>query len=169
MYAYIIAFEGKNKGLHDCNDGHPNLCEKGANLIRQNRQQIINRYSMHAEKVSEYLGKDAVAVFLIEPDFYQYYHTDHKQEGGTLSGKEMRALYDEFGKAIKSHLPNALISWDISPWADLNTWWSFFKDSQYVDLIHTSGGQHHAGKTVLLKYYGSFAECLAFFLFFQNP
>jgi hypothetical protein len=29
----------------------------------------------------------------------------------------MRALFDDFAKAIKNELPNAIISWDISAWA----------------------------------------------------
>ena len=36
--------------------------------------------------------------------------------GGTLSGEYMRALFDDFVKAIKAELPNAIISWDISAW-----------------------------------------------------
>ena len=41
-------------------------------------------------------------------------------------------------------MPNALISWDISPWGDMSRWWSYFKDSKYVDLVNTSGGGHKA-------------------------
>ena len=62
----------------------------------------------------------------------------------------MRALYDDFAKAIKRHLPNALLSWDISAWAteeQFNTWWGFFKTSPHVDFIHTSGGQGHPEST----------------------
>ena len=56
----------------------------------------------------------------------------------------MRELFDDFAKAIKSELPNAIISWDISAWlteSAMTTWWGFFKTSPYIDYIHTSGGQ----------------------------
>ena len=75
--------------------------------------------------------------------FWQFYG-DKTQEGGTLDGPFMRKLFDDFAAAIKAELPNAKISWDISAWigeAGMTTWWSFFKDSKYIDFIHTSGGQ----------------------------
>lgn len=93
---------------------------------------------------TSYLGPDATAIFLIEPDLYQYYH-ETRQQGGTLTGPYLRSLYDDICKTIKSVLPNAKTSWDISPWAkDMTTFWGYFKDSIYVDFIHTSGGGHKA-------------------------
>jgi len=50
----------------------------------------------------------------------------------------MRSLYDDIATAIKSKVPKALISWDISPWIsenDMRTWWGFFSDSPNVDLV----------------------------------
>ncbi len=64
--------------------------------------------------------------------------------GGGLSGEDSRKLFDDIVKSIKGQLPKALISWDISPWDDMNKWWSFFKDSKNIDFIHTSGGGHLA-------------------------
>jgi hypothetical protein len=66
------------------------------------------------------------------------YWGDYKQQGGTLSGQYMRSLYDDIANAIKSKLPKALISWDISPWIsenDMRTWWGFFSDSKNVDIV----------------------------------
>jgi hypothetical protein len=80
----------------------------------------------------------------------------------------MRSLFDDFVKAIKSQLPNARISWDISAWIGtegMRTWlvlrklikkldtigyyfflnllfrWGFFSNSTDIDFINTSGGQ----------------------------
>lgn len=55
----------------------------------------------------------------------------------------MRELFDQIVIIIKSELPNALISWDISAWLSkqaMTDWWSFFKTAD-IDFIHTSGGQ----------------------------
>ena len=51
LYAYIIAYEAKNKWhLQDCNVPGQNLCQKGANYIRQYRSRIIDRYAYQASK-----------------------------------------------------------------------------------------------------------------------
>jgi hypothetical protein len=132
------------QGLHDCNDASPNLCEQGADFIRNNRQHIIDRYLMHSYQFAKYLDSTtSKVVFLIEPDFYQYY-SNANSNNNPLSGSEMRSLFDDISKAIKLNLPNAFISWDISPWAnDMSTWWSYFADSSDINYIHTSGGQNH--------------------------
>jgi hypothetical protein len=65
----------------------------------------------------------------------------------------MRKLFDDFAAAIKAELPNAKISWDISAWigeAGMTQWWSFFKDSKYIDFVNTSGGQAH-GESASIK------------------
>jgi hypothetical protein len=56
----------------------------------------------------------------------------------------MRSLFDDFVLAIKSELPNARISWDISPWLSqpaMQIWWGFFSSSPHINYIHTSGGE----------------------------
>jgi hypothetical protein len=117
FYAYIIATEAKHKiGLKDCNvDANWNLCKFGSQFIRDNRALLVDRYHHYASKIAAYLGSSAKTIFLIEPDFWQYYGTS-TQQGGALSGPYMKALFDDFVSAIKSHLPNALISFDISAW-----------------------------------------------------
>ena len=51
FYAYVIAFEARNAwGLKDCNMGHPNLCERGSQYIRENRARIVERYDHHSSK-----------------------------------------------------------------------------------------------------------------------
>jgi hypothetical protein len=46
---------------------------------------------------------------------WQYYGDAH-QEGGPCTGAFMRQFFDDIAFAIKSELPNAKISWDISAW-----------------------------------------------------
>ncbi|CAF0944901.1 unnamed protein product [Brachionus calyciflorus] len=149
-YAYVIAFEARAKfGFQDC-DVHPtnNLCHGGANFIRQNRALLVSRYAHWASETAKALGdRNAPIVWLIEPDFWQYYG-DSTQQGGPLSGEYMRALFDDFAKEIKSQLPNAKISWDLSAWIredGMTKWWGYFKTSPYIDFVHTSGGQGQAG------------------------
>lgn len=159
FYGYIIAFEARNKDfIYDCNDPqHPTstLCQKGANFIRNNRQLILSRYEMHSKKISEYLGTQSTTIFLIEPDFLQY-HDNWKQEGGPLTGAQMRSLFDDIVKAIKKNLPNALISWDISPWIseyEMRQWWGYFSSAQ-IDFINTSGGGNHANSETIQMGHG---------------
>jgi len=79
LYGYIIAFEARNlQGLSDC-DVHnefSSLCEQGANFIRNNRNLILSRYSMHSKKIAEYMGESSTAIFLIEPDFWYKFFLD---------------------------------------------------------------------------------------------
>ena len=71
FYAYIIAFEARNlQGLKDCDVGTPNLCQYGANFIRNNRAYLIGRYTHQASRIADYIGRNGVAIFLIEPDFW---------------------------------------------------------------------------------------------------
>ena len=127
------------------------MCNQGANFIRNNRQLIINRYSEHSAQFANYLGSSATAVFLIEPDFYQYYSTANGNSN-PLSGAYMRSLFDDIANAIKSKLPNALISWDISPWAnDMPTWWGYFASSPNINFIHTSGGQNRGDLSTIQR------------------
>jgi hypothetical protein len=143
FYAYFIAFMGRQLwGLQDCDMPGKNLCEKGAEFIRQNRAKIVSAYANFASQAAQIIGSNRQVLWLIEPDFYQYY-SDQRQENGVLSGSYMRSLFDDFALAIKKSLPNAQISWDISPWASesqMRQWWGFFRDSPNINYLHTSGG-----------------------------
>ena len=151
FYAYIIAFEARNDwNLQDCNVGYPNLCQQGSKYIRENYDHIVERYKHQSSNIATYIGRNGFCVFLIEPDFWQYYGDTHTQEGGTLSGEQMRALYDDIAAAIKKNLPNAALSWDISAWIGqegMKTWWEFFKSSTDIDFINTSGGEGQGGSS----------------------
>ena len=55
----------------------------------------------------------------------------------------MLDLFNQIVLSIKKYLPNAAISWDISPWIGqdgMKTWWYYFSNLSYIDFIHTSGG-----------------------------
>jgi hypothetical protein len=147
FYGYIIANMARFiKGLKDCDVGVPNLCQQGANFIREYRQQIIAKYKSYASEAAKIIGRNSELLWLIEPDFWQYYG-DHEQQGGTLNGQYMRQLFDEIASAVKSELPNSKLSWDISAWLgepEMQTWWSFFASSPHITFIHTSGGQSKA-------------------------
>lgn len=166
FYGYVIAFEARNlQGLQDCNVGTPSLCQYGSQFIKNNRARIIERYNNHTYNIAQILGSTYTTIFLIEPDFWQYYGDTSTQVGGALryirdiyfiillyffdllmlySGTYMRQLFDDIAATIRKNLPNALISWDISAWigqAGMTTWWGFFQTSPYINFIHTSGGQ----------------------------
>jgi hypothetical protein len=146
FYAYITAFTARQmQNLQDCDVSHTNtLCTNGADFIRNNRQLLVNRYADYALNLAKILGTSSTAIFLIEPDFWQYYGWTQTQVNGALSGTFMRQLLDDYVAAIKQSLPNTLISWDISAWIGeqgMRDWWSFFQSADYINFVHTSGGQ----------------------------
>jgi hypothetical protein len=62
----------------------------------------------------------------------------------------MRSFFNDIVGAIKSELPYARISWDISAWLSedaMRTWWGFFATSTDIDYINTSGGQSYPNAT----------------------
>jgi hypothetical protein len=147
FYGYVIAFEARNiMGLQDCNVGTPNLCQQGSQFIRNYTPRILERYDHHSSHIASYIGTNGFCIFLIEPDFWQYYGDKTTQIGGGLSGPQMRSLFDQIVQTIKKNLPNAAISFDISAWigqAGMKTWWGLFADSKDINFIHTSGGEAH--------------------------
>jgi len=147
FYGYIIAFMARQLwGLQDCDHPDPNvpkLCYKGSEFLRVKKWDVVMKYKFFATETAKIIGRDTEMVWLIEPDFWQYYGDQH-QEGGPCTGQFMRQFYEDVAFAIKGELPNARISWDISAWIGeqgMRTWWGFFASSPYVDYLHTSGGQ----------------------------
>lgn len=72
FYAYVIAFEARAMlGYQDC-DVHPtnNLCHKGSNFIRNNRNHILSKYNEHALNIAYTYGTTDPVIFDIEPDFW---------------------------------------------------------------------------------------------------
>ena len=69
------------------------------------------------------------------------------QSSKALSGDEMRLLFDDIVRLIKTYLPKALISWDIISSItenEMKILWKYFENSSNIDFINTSGGKTHA-------------------------
>jgi hypothetical protein len=144
-YSYILAFTARaDLGLKDCNVGTPNLCQQGANYIRQKKSRILSQYAKYASETAKAWGTQDPIVWLMEPDFYQY-ASDAKQEGGPLTFAEAGALMGELVATVRQSLPNAVFSLDISPWiAEPAKWYGSFKMQDFA-YLNTSGGDTEAG------------------------
>lgn len=72
FYAYVIAFEARAMwNLQDCDvSSTTNLCIRGSEFIRQNRQRLVDKYTEHSKEIANRYGKDKVVVFVMEPDFW---------------------------------------------------------------------------------------------------
>ena len=87
FYAYVIAFEARaTQGIQDC-DVHPtnNLCHMGAQYIRNNRKQIIDKYHEHALNIAYTYGTTDPVIFVMEPDFWYFafnYSGSYRQKLG---------------------------------------------------------------------------------------
>ena len=69
------------------------------------------------------------------------YYGSRKQIGGTLTGDEMRKLFNDIISIIKKNIPNAMIAWDASlelSQTEITDWWAYFKDSENIDFVYTS-------------------------------
>ncbi len=85
----------------------------------------------------------------MEPDFYQYTYTGIETAPWTFA--QAAQIMSQFVAAMKTYLPNAAFSMDISPWVGTNNntgsdgsdngknWYSYFDMSQFT-FINTSGG-----------------------------
>lgn len=139
VYMYLVAGLARAElGLQDCNVGTPNLCQNGANYLRQNRTFITQRYRDVAGQIASEWGSQAPILIHIEPDFFQYAQTFNTQQQNPLSVSEAQAIMNEWIAAIKSALPNAQIVLDVSPWnPDLAGWFSGMNLDQvsYVGLV----------------------------------
>jgi hypothetical protein len=124
-YAYIVAGLARHiAGLRDCDmsdSPSTSLCVHGADFIRQHAPQILELYSHYANETASRLGRSSDTVWLIEPDWYQY--SQEGQQGGGLTQDAMVSLYGRISDSIRSHLPRARLSVDVSPWAtDQDAW-----------------------------------------------
>lgn len=150
-YSYILAFTARNDlGLKDCNVGTPNLCQQGANFIRQKKARILSQYDKYASETAKTWGTQNPVIWMMEPDFYQY-ASDKAQEGGPLTYAEAGALMEEIVATVRKSLPNAVFSMDISPWIpDPAKWFGAFKMDDFA-YMNTSGGDTEAGDVRIRK------------------
>eukprot|EP00967_Tisochrysis_lutea_P030288 scaffold35539_cov35-Tisochrysis_lutea.AAC.3 len=128
-YAYIVAGLARHMaGLQDCDVSDSptkSLCVHGADFIRSHQADILELYSHFANETATRLGRSSDSVWLIEPDWYQY--SQQSQKGGGLPHNMMISLYHRISVAIRSRLPRARLSIDVSPWAnDQDSWLTAF-------------------------------------------
>jgi hypothetical protein len=144
IVAYVAAFYAKRQlNLNDCNVGEPDLCQHGAQAIQQNLSAILGVYDSYARGYANCYGTERPIIFAMEPDYYQY--TEERQTD-PMSPSEAGQIMAQFVGAIRTHLPNALFSLDISPWVGPNNgedhgaeWFSNF-DMSLFTFVSTSGG-----------------------------
>ncbi len=146
-FSYLIAFMAKKElKIDDCNVSDNNLCKKGAGYIRENRDVIVTRYGDFAKETAKVYGTERTLIWLLEPDFHQY--TTDEQEGGGISYPEMASLLQDIIEQIMTHMPNALISMDVSPWIDQQPWLSSFTHQfPLIDYMNTSGGSSNGASS----------------------
>lgn len=161
VVAYVSAFYVKRHhgNLCDCNvgtcgqtDGRPNdLCNFGAQYIKQDLSKIIEVYRSYAKGYAACLGTTRPIVFEMEPDWYQY---TGSSQVSPMSKTEAADIIEQYVGAIKESLPNAFFSLDISPWVDDNgatngrDWYSQF-DLSLFTFINTSGGSTLGANTLI--------------------
>jgi hypothetical protein len=154
IVAYVAAFYVKRHfGICDCNvtscGANNDLCHTGAADITNNLAAIVNVYKSYAQGFAACYGTTKPIVFEMEPDFYQYTYTGIETAPWTFA--QAGQIMGQFAAAIKTYLPNAALSMDISPWVGTNdntggdgsdngkNWYSYFDMSQFT-FINTSGG-----------------------------
>jgi hypothetical protein len=138
---YISANYVKNKyQLCDCNVAGcagGNLCQYGSQYITQEWANILAAYTSNSTGFAGCLGGRPI-IFEMEPDWYQYTGGGQTQPWTPAqAGTNMTALVN----ALKSSLPSAVFSMDISPWIPNNgaNWYTNF-DMSLFTFINTSGG-----------------------------
>jgi hypothetical protein len=147
FYAYIIA---KASGLGDCNTGGK-LCTDGAGWLKNNISKVKTIYENYASNVASKYGTEKSTIWLLEPDYYQYF-SDAKQTT-KLSYSEAADFMDQLMTVVKKHLPNAMFSTDLSPWIEdqknTSNWYGTLPTSK-CNFVNTSGGESEAGNTKIV-------------------
>ena len=155
VVAYLAAGIVKRRAnICDCNvtscGTNNDLCHQGAALINQHKQTILNAYRSYSQGYAGCYGTTKPIVFAMEPDFYQYTATTQTDP---WTPTEAGQIMSEFVAALRSSLPNAHFSFDISPWVAPNNgsdhganWFSNF-DMSLFTFVSTSGGGTNANTT----------------------
>ena len=152
IVAYVSAFYIKRHhgGLCDCNvsgcgmvDGKVNdLCHFGSQHIQADLSAIVNVYKNYAQGYAACYGTTRPIIFEMEPDWYQYIGNTQTDP---MTKEEAAKIIGQYVDAIRSSLPNAYFSIDVSPWVDDNgstngqDWYSHFDLSKFT-FANTSGG-----------------------------
>ncbi|MET0412212.1 MAG: hypothetical protein ABW217_13000 [Polyangiaceae bacterium] len=137
--AYFAAYRANiEAGLGDCNldfDGN-NLCNGGAQWIRDNRARLLDVYADYAAR-SYAVTSDRPVVWIIEPDFSQYAAAS---QSNPFTMPELGQLASDIMCAIKSNMPNAVLALNHSTWlagAELRSFWSAMP-LDLIDLVHVT-------------------------------
>jgi hypothetical protein len=152
VVAYLAAGIVKRRhNICDCNvttcGSGNDLCRQGAALIKQDKQTILNAYRSFSQGYAGCYGTTKPIVFEMEPDFYQY---TTSTQTAPWTPAEAGQIMGEFVAALKSSLPNAYFSLDVSPWVAPNngsdhgaSWFRNF-DMTLFTFVNTSGGGTNA-------------------------
>ncbi len=152
IVAYVSAGNVKrDHALCDCNVSGcagGNLCQTGAQFITQDWAKILNAYRSYSQGFAACYGTTKPIVFEMEPDWYQYTGGSQTQPWtAAQAGQYMSQIV----AALKTNLPNARFSIDVSPWMAPSNggdngarWYSSF-DMSLFTFVNTSGGGTNAG------------------------
>lgn len=142
FYGYLIA---KTSGLGDCDvTSGGSLCTDGANYIRRNMPKILNAYGSFAQSAAQIWGTERQIVFLIEPDFYQYFQSGN-QGGEPIPQDSAKVIMGQIHDKVRQYLPQAEFSFDISPWISQKAWFARFDTADFA-WANTSGGRTQGGE-----------------------
>lgn len=150
-YTYIIAEGMKvaydlDKDHSDCNgSASKTICTEAGAYFANKRSEILSQYSAFARHAATTWGTSKPMIWALEPDFYQYTSPDNGNKS-PLSYSDAAKLLGEIADAIKSAMPNAKISMDISPWAP-EAWFKALPLSKF-DYMNTSGGVSQPGTNI---------------------
>ncbi|MCX7726664.1 MAG: carbohydrate binding domain-containing protein [Chitinispirillaceae bacterium] len=133
FYSYIIA---KASRLGDADQGG-RLDLEGGGWLRNNFNLVKNRYENYARETANIYGTTAPIIWLMEPDYYQYCNGN----GNDISMSEAGNYMKEMINCVKKYLPNALFSFDISPWNNDQAGYMRNFDMSLFTFLHTSGGR----------------------------
>jgi hypothetical protein len=144
--AYFIAYRANiESGFGDCNldFDNNNLCTRGAQWIRDNRQRLISVYESYAAR-SYAASPNRPVVWILEPDFSQYAEGSQQNP---LSMTELGQLASDIACAIKSNMPNAVIALNHSTWMAGNEYTQFWNAMpiDLVDMIHVTSQSNVPG------------------------
>jgi hypothetical protein len=163
IVAYVAAFYAKrHQGRCDCNvttcGANNDLCHYGAADVATNLTSILDVYKSYAQGFASCYGTTKPIVFEMEPDFYQYAGSGQQTAPWTFA--KAGEIMSQLVNAVKTYLPNAAFSMDISPWVGTNdntggdgsdngkNWYSNF-DMGLFTFISTSGGGTQAGSPTI--------------------
>jgi hypothetical protein len=152
IVAYIAAGNVKRDySLCDCNVSGcsgGDLCKSGAQDITADWAKITGAYKSYSQGFASCYGTTKPIIFEMEPDWYQYTGGGQSQP---WTAQQAGQYMGELVAAMKSSLPNARFSLDVSPWVGPNNgsdngkqWYSNFDMSLY-SFVNTSGGGTSAG------------------------